>query len=195
MVVAGLLGDVLPDLVDGHERVGALVRVDAYGHHGLASLSCNLSGVDRPVGGHAFIEVLTKLLSSHAGRSGPPGERQIEDQPQQALGSEETSQPARGPRSSRRGEPDWWRLHKGEESVARLRISTSSASGRVLAAQPVELLPFRRSQSVRPAPVVDDSLLVALLPAVSVKSKSMATWLIDRSPRRHSFTLSALDPA
>ncbi len=56
-----------------------------------ASLT-SLSGVQGPVGGHAFIEVVARLLSSHAGRSYAPGERRIADKPQTQLGSEEASQ-------------------------------------------------------------------------------------------------------
>jgi hypothetical protein len=60
--------------------------------------------VVRPTGGHAFIEVVTRLLSSHAGRSGAPGERQIAEKPQPGLDTEETSQPAE--RADRRVDDD-----------------------------------------------------------------------------------------
>src|SRR5579859_192677 len=87
-----LLTELPSDIIDRDERVRALVRIGANRHHIPASLTCLSGGAQGPDGGHAFIEVVARLLSSHPGRSNALGERRIRDKPRPEPGSEETNQ-------------------------------------------------------------------------------------------------------
>jgi hypothetical protein len=75
------LAELAADLVDGDERVGALVRVDSNDLTMGPTSLISVLGVVRPAGELAVLEVDQGVLSSHPGRSYAPGERRIEDKP------------------------------------------------------------------------------------------------------------------
>src|SRR5262249_11825858 len=89
---------------------------------------------------------------------------------------------------------DAHRVSFAKKAVARLRISTSSRSRRFSARSWASSL---RSALVRPpsslVPASRPACLTHSRTAVSVRSKSLATWPTDRSPRWHSSTISALN--
>src|SRR5262245_46600140 len=86
------------------------------------------------------------------------------------------------------------RVSPAKKAVARLRISTSSRSLRFSRRSSASSL---RSVLVSPPswrlPVSRSACLTHSRTAVSVRSKSFATWPTERSPRWHSSTISALN--
>src|SRR3954453_8633345 len=86
------------------------------------------------------------------------------------------------------------RVSFAKNAVARLRISTSSCSRRLSRRSRANSSP---SAGVNPpstrSPLSRSACLTQPRPAVSVRSKSRATSGIDRSPRWHSSTISALN--
>src|SRR5215469_5338487 len=89
---------------------------------------------------------------------------------------------------------DVHRVSLAKKAVARLRISTSSRSRRFSRRSSASSL---RSAVVRPlswrVPASRCACLTHSRTAVSVRSKSLATWPTDRSPCWHSSTISALN--
>src|SRR6201994_46776 len=65
------LGQFAADLIDGDERVGALVHIGSNNNHGGCLLHCEVTV--GPVGGQTSVGAVATLLSSHAGRSFTPG--------------------------------------------------------------------------------------------------------------------------
>src|SRR5262249_24622406 len=86
------------------------------------------------------------------------------------------------------------RVSLAKKAVARLRISTSSRSLRFSRRSCAS---SARSSVVRPpscrVPASRSACLIHSRTAVSVRSKSRATWPTDRSPRWHNSTISALN--
>jgi hypothetical protein len=89
------LGQLLADIVDRDQRVGALMRVDTDRHHGCCLLESRLGGAHAGRWTRRY-QGVTRLLSSHADRrrarlAGGTTRNSHSKQ----LGSEEMSQPAR----------------------------------------------------------------------------------------------------
>src|SRR5487761_826715 len=88
------------------------------------------------------------------------------------------------------------RVSFAKKAVARFRMSTSSRSLRFSLRNSAS---SRRSSLVRPpsslVPASRSACFTHSRTAVSVRSKSFATWPTDRSPRWHSSTISALNSA